>query len=174
VETQKWADVRIPLLLRTPAAVRFLSCEPLLAPVDLLGRHTVPVLRSSSDSGVELDAGYLRAIDWVIAGGESGPGARPMHPDWVRNLRDQCIAAAVPFFFKQWGAWIPTAPAEPDARGPRVLVDPRGGIHSLRGLQLAPTGSQLVRRAGKKASGRELDERTWDEMPSPEPIPARA
>lgn len=91
VETQQWADIRIPALLDTPAAVRFLSCEPLLGPVDIWGRSYL---------GAEQPA----RIDWVIVGGESGPGARPMHPDWARSLRDQCVAAGVPFLFKQWGA----------------------------------------------------------------------
>lgn len=77
---------RIDDLRVTPAAKRFLSLEPLL---ENLG---------------EID---LTGIDWVIAGGESGKNARPMHPDWVRNIRDQCAAAGVPFFFKQWGAWVP-------------------------------------------------------------------
>jgi protein gp37 len=81
VEDQQRADERIPHLSTTPAVKRFLSCEPMLGPV-------VP---------------DLRGIDWVICGGESGPGARPMHPDWARGLRDQCKAAGVAFFFKQWG-----------------------------------------------------------------------
>lgn len=87
VENQQWADIRIPALLDTPAAVRFLSCEPLLGAVSL-ERWT----RSHSDG-----------IDWVIVGGESGPGARPMHVDWARQLRDQCEAADVSYLFKQWG-----------------------------------------------------------------------
>ncbi|MCT9932422.1 phage Gp37/Gp68 family protein [Planotetraspora sp. A-T 1434] len=91
VEDQKWADLRIPALLETPAAVRFLSCEPLLGPVDLA--KSVPAKPYWHDG-----------IDWVIVGGESGPGARPMHPDWVRSLRDQCQAANVAFFMKQAGA----------------------------------------------------------------------
>lgn len=81
VETQQWADLRIPALRATPAAVRFLSCEPLLGPV-----HP-----------------DLRGIDWVIAGGESGSGARPMHAEWVHSLEAQCRAAGVPFFMKQAG-----------------------------------------------------------------------
>ena len=81
VENQRWTS-RIALLRDTPAAIKFLSCEPLLGPL-------------------ELD---LNGIDWVIAGGESGPGARPMHPDWVRAVRDQCVESGTPFFFKQWGA----------------------------------------------------------------------
>ncbi|GIU97421.1 MAG: hypothetical protein KatS3mg013_1224 [Actinomycetota bacterium] len=89
VENQRWADVRIPALLRTPAQVRFLSCEPLLAALDLRR--------------------WLPRIDWVIVGGESGPRARPMDPAWVRSLRDQCLALGVPFFFKQWGGRTPKA-----------------------------------------------------------------
>ncbi|MEM1183675.1 MAG: phage Gp37/Gp68 family protein [Planctomycetota bacterium] len=91
VENQSAARVRIPHLLGCPAVVRFLSCEPLLGPVDLrLGRK----------GDMRCRAPYLH---WVIAGGESGPGARPMDPDWARSLRDQCVDAGVPFFFKQWG-----------------------------------------------------------------------
>jgi protein gp37 len=89
VENQRWATVRVPKLVETPAAVRFLSCEPLLGPVDL---ETA-----------------LPHLDWVIVGGESGPGCRPMDPDWARSLRDQCGAAGVPYFFKQWGGRTPKA-----------------------------------------------------------------
>ena len=83
VEDQQRADERIPHLLQTPAAVRFLSVEPMLGPVAL--------------------SAWLGSIDWVICGGESGPGARPMDQGWARILRDQCVHAGVPFFFKQWG-----------------------------------------------------------------------
>ena len=93
VENQHFADERIPLLLQTPAAVRFISAEPLLGPIDF---HS-PVLEADCD-------GYL---DWVIVGGESGPRLRPTEPAWVRSLRDQCVAARVPFFFKQWGGKTP-------------------------------------------------------------------
>ena len=98
VENQETADKRIPHLLQIPARVRFLSMEPLLGPVDLnLGNwHTSPA---------ECPAWYdwcNCSIDWVIVGGESGHNARPMHPDWARSLRDQCVAAGVPVFFKQW------------------------------------------------------------------------
>ncbi|WHM32416.1 phage Gp37/Gp68 family protein [Streptomyces sp. BPPL-273] len=112
VENQKWADIRIPALLETPAAVRFLSCEPLLGPVDL--KQAVRTM--GSERGHGLTASYVHAggccrkfhgIDWVIVGGESGHGARAMHPDWVRSLRDQCEQGRVPFFFKQWGEWGP-------------------------------------------------------------------
>lgn len=103
VENQHWADVRIPLLLDTPAAVRFLSCEPLLGPVDLR-----PYL-TCSEGGCAWHGEELWCIchnpglHWVIVGGESGPGARPMALDWVRGLRDQCQAAKVAFFYKQQG-----------------------------------------------------------------------
>lgn len=98
VENQRWADVRVPNLLQTPASLRFLSCEPLLGPIDLRLEGTEEVLNAR-----------LPQIDWVIVGGESGPGARPMHPDWARSLRDQCVDARVPFFFKQWGGRTPKA-----------------------------------------------------------------
>jgi protein gp37 len=102
VESQKWAGVRIPKLLATPAAIRFLSCEPLLGPVDL--EHVrIP------HGLVEVNGGRLPGIDWVIVGGESGPGARTMDPEWARILRDQCVAASVAFFFKQWGGRTPKA-----------------------------------------------------------------
>jgi protein gp37 len=89
VENQRWADVRIPNLLATPAAVRFLSCEPLLGPIAL--------------------GAWVTELDWVIAGGESGSGHRPMDPDWVRSLRDQCLGADAAFFFKQRGGRTPKA-----------------------------------------------------------------
>jgi protein gp37 len=101
VENQRWADIRIPKLLETPAAVRFLSCEPLLGPVELPTSAMYPI--TVGEESIEPGLG------WVIAGGESGPGARPMNPDWVRSLRDQCTSADVPFFFKQWGGRTPKA-----------------------------------------------------------------
>jgi protein gp37 len=97
VETQQWADIRIPALLETPAAVRFLSCEPLLSPVDLDPWLDVHPLRR------------LPLLDWVIVGGESGHAARAMRPDWAELLRDQCVAAGVPYLFKQWGGRTPKA-----------------------------------------------------------------
>jgi protein gp37 len=114
VENQAAADERIPLLLQTPAAKRFLSCEPLLGPIrlDRLTRPTEAAI--FSDDCLSGERGTFGTqplfgprVDWVIAGGESGPGARPMHPDWARGLRDQCAAAGVPFFFKQHGEYAP-------------------------------------------------------------------
>lgn len=151
-ETQRWAKVRLPLLAETPAVVRFASCEPLLGALDI---------RPWLDGG----------LDWVIAGGESGPKARPMHPDWARGLRDQCEAAGVPFFFKQWGQFAPeSVGAWLDSDG-----SPRGGIWVLDGRGrswtrtplLAPTDAVRMRRVGKGRAGRELDGRTWDAFPRP-------
>jgi protein gp37 len=100
IEDQAAADERIPLLLEVPAAVRWLSMEPLLAPVDLA--------RWLELGGLDTDLGLSNpGIDWVVVGGESGPKARPMHPQWARDLRDQCSLAGVPFLFKQWGEWAP-------------------------------------------------------------------
>jgi protein gp37 len=103
VEDQSRADERIPHLLATPAAVRFLSCEPLLGPIDL-GQ---PIEGLPANHWFT----WLDKLDWVIVGGESGPGARPMHPDWARLIRDQCAATEVAFFLKQWGEWADMATA---------------------------------------------------------------
>jgi protein gp37 len=144
VEDQKRADERIHILLSTPAAVRWLSCEPLLGPVTL--NYLQP-----GDPPTEIDAlngthGVLRPhggkcakIDWVVAGGESGPGARPMHPDWVVSLQQQCEAAAVPFLFKQWGEYLPDQIGPEDARS----------LHH-------PPGHVIYNKVGKKAAGRKL------------------
>jgi protein gp37 len=139
VEDQKWADIRLPLLLQTPAAVRFISAEPLLGPVDL-SQWLSP-------------AGELH---WVIAGGESGHGARPMHSTWCRTLRDQCEAAGTAFLFKQWGEWAPTGRVGIGNTDPRTLLV---GQPDDRGFR------EEIRRVGKKVAGRELDGRTWDQFP---------
>lgn len=96
VENQQWADIRIPALLETPAAVRWLSCEPLLDRLDLKAHWLLPTFPGPR-------------INWVVVGGESGLASRPMQVDWARSLRDQCHAANVPFFFKQWGGRTPKA-----------------------------------------------------------------
>jgi protein gp37 len=131
-ENQAAYDERVGDLVRLPVAVHYLSLEPLLGPIDmdLLGRNYGRNYR-----------GWSERVDWVIAGGESGPGVRPMHPDWVRSIRAQCQAADVPFFFKQYGAWGP-CPTEawhgfgPMGDPPQMVVSPseiteRNGI-SLR------------------------------------------
>jgi protein gp37 len=113
-EDQEHADKRIPELLKVPAKVRFLSVEPLLGPVDLSGRIegvSFMACAGALTRAVFPDEHHKRGtrVDWVIVGGESGTNARPMHPDWVRSIRDQCQAANVPFFFKQYAARKPKA-----------------------------------------------------------------
>jgi protein gp37 len=153
VENQQWADIRIPALLDTPAAVRFLSCEPLLGPVDLDTQPWRPIGRD------------LPRIDWVIVGGESGREARPMHSDWARSLRDQCTAAGVAFHFKQFGdrsLWV-------DRHGDVWEFGADGLMHTA---ETAPFPREHVERKwgplkslSKKAAGRVLDGRTWDQYP---------
>lgn len=143
VENQEAADERIPLLLDTPAAVRFLSCEPLLRPVDLTD-YLVETARTNRDW-------YL---DWIISGGESGTGARPCHPDWIRTLRDQCAAASVPFFFKQWGAWAPAYDL-PSEQAESLELQNR--YERLGDIDMV--------RVGKKAAGAILDGRAHREFP---------
>ena len=103
-------DERVPQLLSTPAAVRFLSCEPLLGPVDLF-RLPCDGCDVDALNGVKYAGGAFASsprVDWVIAGGESGPGARRMRAHWARDLRDQCAVSGVSFFFKQWGGFRPS------------------------------------------------------------------
>ena len=152
VEDQQRADLRIPALLETPAAVRFLSCEPLLGPVDLGYGEACDHSRQRCE-----DIGCWGALDWVIVGGESGRGARPMHPDWARSLRDQCAAAGVPFLFKQYGDWKPTHEGRHRVTLDGQLVEPHGGC--------VMSGEELIARVGKKAAGRVLDGVTHDGYP---------
>jgi protein gp37 len=149
IENQRYA-FRANHLRDAPAAVRFLSVEPLLGPV-------------------ELD---LTGIDWVILGGESGPGARPMDPAWALSIRDQCQAADVPFFFKQWGEHIQHI-GHLDREGRFVTIDGEpwsGPCHGASTRWDEPAidgqGRPIFERVGKKAAGRELDGRTWDEYPT--------
>lgn len=148
VEDQAAADKRIPILLAVPARVRFLSCEPLLGSVDLGLMGTLPAEISPRYSLV-----YER-LHWVIVGGESGGGARPMHPEWARSLRDQCTSAGVAFHFKQWGEWSEWQEGTP--------FNPKTEMHQFAG---GATPYSPVYRIGKKAAGRVLDGRTWDELP---------
>ena len=180
VENQRYADERIPILLRLPAAVRFLSCEPLLGPVNLIGQggnlagpcfYALPDPPEHDDGDPACQdhgAGQCsrcRFVDWVIAGGESGPKARPSHPDWFRSLRDQCVTAQIPFFFKQWGQWRPGG----DRHRPAVWIDDNGRIPA-RGVPAA--GTAMV-KVGKAAAGRTLDGWIWDEFPAAaEAVPA--
>lgn len=152
IEDQASAEFRLGHLMLTNAAVRFVSCEPLLSDIDFMSQ------------GLEfwspLDTSRLHGgLDWVIVGGESGPGARPMHPNWVRSIRDQCQAADIPFMFKQWGAWSPET-----VEGVEVQVF---GLPSNQCVASGDgkTNHILYTRVGKKAAGRELDGRIWDEYP---------
>jgi len=139
------------------ASVLFLSCEPLLGRVDLTTNQ-----RYQREHG-----GYrpmIDGLDWVIAGGESGGHARPMNPEWAHSLRDQCVQAKVPFHFKQWGEWVPTADVGfgDSPRAKEHVFDTGKTIETYGGP--APFGIE-VRRIGKKAAGRLLDGREWNEFP---------
>lgn len=192
VENQERAAERIPHLLRAPAPVHFISAEPLLEPLDvsrwILGGPSVATKRVVNcpaceglgslavwDWNVVIDGractrcegiGAVMGVDWIIAGGESGPAARPSHPDWFCALRDQCLVSGVAFHFKQWGEWSPDGPV--DARA--VMMADDGTVYaqtttfsSIRACHLHLT---VMLRVGKRAAGRELDGRTWDEVPT--------
>jgi len=164
VENQARAEDRIPILLQIPAAVRFVSVEPMLGPVNLstlTGEFT-----DHPESNRRVFERYTDGLDWVICGGESGPGARPMHPDWARSLRDQRQAAGVPFFFKQWGEWavtdaVPGGDLGGDMKRDLVRIVKAQGENDGHFRK----GDALMRRVGKKAAGRELDGRVWDQFP---------
>lgn len=175
VEDQKRADERIPDLLATPAAGRFLSCEPLLGPVDLSGFVPPPLpglarydwVEPLTGRGLILDdddnllaVEDVAKIDGVIVGGESGPRARPMHPDWARTLRDQCAAADVDFHFKQWGSWVPLR-----GHGDGYWPTSQGGCIRLTVDGRRGDDGQPMQRVGKKAAGRSLDGVTHDALP---------
>ncbi|ASQ10667.1 DUF5131 family protein [Sinorhizobium meliloti] len=187
VEDQRRAEERIPLLLDTPAAVRWISAEPLLGPLDLtcihqpnagsgpwwfdalttdrMGWFHDEAATKPTDEDPLAFSGYGQ-LDWVVAGGESGPGARPMHPDWARSLRDQCAAAGVPFLFKQWGEWAPqvgavdgwTVPDDPEIS----RIDHRDWEENHWGEPYRPMWcddleDDTVSRVGKRYAGRLLD-----------------
>ena len=150
-ENQEMADKRIPVLLKIPAKIRFVSVEPMLGPVDLKFSEYDHVQCVGSVGKCIMQ----NKLDWVICGGESGPNARPMHPDWTRSLRDQCQAAGVSFFFKQWGEWAPVP-------GTETVVIKRDKDISF--LKFWPDAN-VSRKIGKKKAGRLLDERQWNEYP---------
>jgi len=166
VEDQLRAEQRIPALLAIPARIRFLSCEPLLGPVEL-------VCEVTGDALISNDEGAF--VDWVIAGGESGPHARPMHPQWPRSLRDQCAALhhPIPFFFKQWGEWAP---------GEVFIGEPTGWKEDATWFNEEWVFDQIhwgdpehkwgedypdLIRMGKKAASRHLDGVLHDAFPAP-------
>lgn len=202
VEDQARAIERIPLLLSTPASVRWISAEPLLGPlnlesIDLNGGGNVDALnirmwedeianwRDSDEDWKEqfldwygladLPEGPMSPIlDWVVAGGESGPSARPMHPDWARSIRDHCTAAEVPFFFKQWGEWVPQVGAVDGwsiGDNPEISRfdhrDWEGGQWSepYRPAWCDDIEDDTVSRIGKRNAGRTLDGREHNDMP---------
>lgn len=158
-ENQEMADLRIPVLLQTPAAKRFVSVEPMLGPVDLSRLTHIPCPHKGRWCSLcDIGIGHL-AIGWIICGGESGPGARPMHPDWARSLRDQCQAAGVPFFFKQWGEWGDVVNMRRD-----VAFRPIGPKEPHR-FHMWPD-RELSLRVGKLSSGSSLDGKAWKEFPA--------
>lgn len=174
---QAEADRDIPKLMKVPAYIHFLSMEPLLGPVDLK-------LMQYEDSDHKDETGRIiantrrRVIKWVIVGGESGTGARPMHPQWARSLRDQCAGAGVHFLFKQWGEWVPRsacyhlfadgkscADMDPGCKQwPSMRLTEAG--HNGRDLAHAGAGDDAyMQRVGKAMGGRLLDGRTHDGFP---------
>jgi protein gp37 len=140
VENQEMADLRLPLLRRAPAAVYVCSYEPALGPVDFRD--------------------HLTWLSWVIAGGESGAGARPPDPDWFRAVRDQCARAGVPYFFKQWGTWRPACCPE-SADTPLRDAAPELRIEHFRRLE----DGVLMERGGKAENGHVLDGAVWQQVP---------
>lgn len=190
VENQEQADKRIPELLKIPAAVRFLSMEPLLGPVELnrieLRKHGATPTPLSNDLGdwiAPLTGAFKDSprIHWVIVGGESGHHARPMHPQWARSIRDQCQAAGVPYFFKQWGEWMPVEKRLSDGGAWQIkswswpgvfndscLLDPDGQRSEVTEdwwLNQRESKVLPMARVGKKMAGRLLDGREWSEFP---------
>lgn len=191
-EDQRRADERVPDLLATPAAVRFVSAEPLLGPIDFEAmpfsegdpRHKWSALTGQAimhatgedghpDFTVRMTNPIKPHLDWIIVGGESGPGARPMHPDWARRIRDACAATSIAFHFKQHGAWTVAMDREaqdPDWRADysRTLND---GQHGIAWLNLAGGRGfhgerfHVMRRVGKSAAGRILDGVEHNELP---------
>jgi len=172
-ENQKRADERIPILLQIPAAKRFVSLEPILGAIDLWRYipyevcvscdewwgHTkidvCPLCESEGCIQTVWDDEEGGKLDWVIVGGESGPGARPMHPDWVRSVHDECVAAGVPWFFKQWGAWMP-GETKAEVFGPTEIGE--------RCIEHNGEWTRMY-RVGKKAAGRRLDGQLWEQYP---------
>lgn len=187
IENQAMADARVPILLETPAAKRFVSIEPMLGEIALDDVDEKNWLNPECwgdcacdslfgfDPGCRRNGGdgnLTRKLDWVICGGETGPGARPMHPDWIRSLRDQCGAAGVPFFFKQWGEWLPVdQDGAPGPAAKECSLPPskthwmgRSGKHRPAGTGRR-TEDVLMLRVGKHAAGRLLDGQEWNEFP---------
>lgn len=154
-ENQEQADKRIPILLQISAAKRFVSVEPMLSEVKILNYLGEEVKWNCHGDEIS----RRTSLDWVICGGESGPGARPMHPDWARSLRDQCKSAGVPFFFKQWGEW---AECPPEFQHKRIDIDGRD-LTELPGIW--DESDTVMQRVGKKKAGCLLDGQEWKQYP---------
>lgn len=197
-EDQASANQRVPALLETPAAVRFVSAEPLLGPIDFRAiqpadkYHQVDALNGTFGFSRPHIA-YSPRIHWIIAGGESGPGARPMHPAWAREIRDACKAAGTAFFFKQWGSWAPVSEMSDQAIDacyrPAHPTRPESTRHCLvanmvmhqdgarfrdsaiyqSGAYAAGTGAMRLMHIGKRRAGRHLDGLEHSEMPEAQP-----
>lgn len=174
VEDQKRADERIPYLLKVPAPVRFLSLEPLLEPVDLSHVYMVGggcAISVNPLTGARNNGGGMRAlmggpsayprIHWLIIGGESGPHARPMHPDWARSLIRQGVEAGVAVHFKQWGRFGPVGINIRANFSPWTRDAPEWD-----GRDWLVEDGTIMRSVGKKAAGRTIDGRTWDGVPN--------
>ena len=166
-ENQETADERIPILLDTSAAVRWVSLEPLLGPIDFYGCGShgsedgdpaVFSVLTGFDGGTE----PIPALDWVVVGGESGAHARPMRPEWATRIRDDCVRASVPFFFKQWGEWIEFVDNGPPLEPHIVYVGPDGAVR----LGDPETDDDMCMGRVGRWAGRILDGRTWDEYPT--------
>ncbi len=182
IVNQEEADRDIPKLLQVPAAKRFLSMEPLLGAVDLQKLHLTsgygagPCTGCGSSTYIDAlsgkcycdngcDGPRFPRLDWVIAGGESGPAARPSHPDWYRSLRDQCEDGGVAFLFKQWGEWAPRDQWNPRAGKAQLAVKLDGRLIDEHTTP-EDVGAHRLERVGKAAAGRDLDGRTYDEIPA--------
>lgn len=149
-ENQEQADKRIPVLLDIPAAKRFVSIEPMLGPIDIGSKNS---LRWSNKPLIE-------QLDQVIVGGETGHSARPMHPAWVTNIRDQCIGANVPFFFKSWGEWKSINQKNAMEDNEAVL-----GFNGETYIMTFDPQAVIVRRIGKKKAGHLIEGKEWKGMP---------
>ncbi|QTC88161.1 DUF5131 family protein [Brevundimonas pondensis] len=183
-EDQTRANERIPVLLETPAAVRWISAEPLLGPIDLTTfddqepHHKIDALRGKwtayfAGTAKEWGSGPTDArLDWVVVGGESGAGSRPMHPDWARDLRDQCADAGVAFLFKQWGEWTPGENAQNTLGRTVETADWFNDAWDYQTLTPASAEGMHIDdeptlyRAGKRAAGRLLDGQLHDGYPA--------
>ncbi len=144
-EDQATANERVPHLLKAPSVVHFVSCEPLLGPLDL--KAWLPGYTGALASEV--------ALNWIIVGGESGGKSRPTHPEWILSLRDQSLAAGAAFHFKQWGNWRPTNDKK-TATGKTVVLNGDDNVATME-------------RVSKKVAGRLLERRTWDDLPTLDP-----